>query len=407
MKRIFTPLVSSLLILGSLNAQVVIWGGSDDPITSFSEESYITTDGVLANDNGYWLTYGISSHVPDSAANAIWMWSEDGRADMGVLFGAREAMASTSGGGAAVFDSDYLDNGGLLDCTNGCDPLTAAMGPAPAFDGMSFNGLGHSGALESPIIDCSMNTTVALSFNNYYRQFNSQQFVDVSNDGGFNWNAIEINTEEASNDPDGVVLLDISEFAANQANVKFRFRWTGSYYFWIIDDVILTEIPKNNLAFPLDIGYFPRNATQPVCQIDTDTFRFGAPVTNLGSSDQFDVTYKISIYNDDTGEMLYTDSTMIGQLPIGATDSLMIIPEPYYPIGLQPALYRIDNEVFSQGTQDFNPADNIVQHFFSVSQGTWGAEIFGDDNIGLWNGGLAGNILCWKRGNFGWINWRR
>src|SRR6185436_16201980 len=121
------------------------------------------------------------------ADSAIWYWSAAATAVGGAYWlGAtppRVAIPSpTKGNGAMVFNSDLYDNAGIVgNFGNG-------KSPAP-----------HSGVLTSPVINCSAFGTVALQFYQYYRQFQSSCFIDVTNDGGANWVSFQVNQDIAVN----------------------------------------------------------------------------------------------------------------------------------------------------------------------------------------------------------------
>ena len=203
---------------------------SQTPIYSFTFDS----------DLEGWTAEGISSAEPDSAANALWIWSENGDASTGAFSDGIGPIASLSLGGAIVFDSDGYDNGGSQ---SGAAIGTGAA-PAPQ--------IGH---ITSPSLDFTGQSNVILSFYQYYRYFakddgfpdeNTADFntpassVEVSNDGGATWETFVLNediTPNQSTRSTDVVTLDISSIAADQADVQVRFVWDGEYYFWIIDDV--------------------------------------------------------------------------------------------------------------------------------------------------------------------------
>jgi len=114
---------------------------------------------------------------------------------------------------------------------------------------MSYPSTIQNATLTSPLINCATQNVVQLYFEEYYRKTPDSCFVDVSNDGGSTWTTFNVfpnsdlvylnftaNAEK--------VVIDISSVAANQANVKFRFRYaapSGGGLSWLIDDVYLGE----------------------------------------------------------------------------------------------------------------------------------------------------------------------
>ena len=110
-------------------------------------------------------------------------------------------------------------------------------------------------------INCSGNSSVFISFEQYYRRFDDSTIVFVSTDN-INWTGFPLNTTVLNNEfcPGGtanvnpdLVNINISSVAANQATVWIRFEFyspstfvgpagaPGCGYSWMIDDVTLFE----------------------------------------------------------------------------------------------------------------------------------------------------------------------
>ncbi|MBK9043155.1 MAG: hypothetical protein IPN97_08155 [Saprospiraceae bacterium] len=85
-----------LLSLGSgVSAQAVLWGGPNDPNSSFS---------AGLSD---WTTAGLSSSVSDSSANAKWIYTANGSSQGGYSNQAGRINSPTFANGALIFDSDF------------------------------------------------------------------------------------------------------------------------------------------------------------------------------------------------------------------------------------------------------------------------------------------------------------
>ncbi len=191
--------------------------------------------------------------------------------------------------GFVIFDSDYLDNAGIVGNFGG------GAVPAP-----------HYGELISPVIDLSNHPNAQIEFYQFFRQFNSFTEIMLSNDGGTTWvdtilvnGDIETNNATAAN---SYQVFDVSAVGGGQSQFRFKFSFRddgGSYYFWQIDDVRVIETPDNDLAIlptytdaqgllfrssviaddrDADYGYIPQN------QLSDVTFQ--AIVENLGKVDQ-------------------------------------------------------------------------------------------------------------------------
>lgn len=100
-------------------------------------------------------------------------------------------------------------------------------------------------------IDCSTHGSVILNFEQFFRYNNGVSMnVKVSNNGT-DWTVYNVSGGQANNaasiDPQSV-SLNISTVAANQATVYIQFGWSARVYFWMIDDITLSE------ADPFDIA---------------------------------------------------------------------------------------------------------------------------------------------------------
>ena len=318
MKKHFTQLVFTFLAIAIMSqmgvAQTYIWGGPGDPNSEFN--------GGL-ND---WTVNAVSPN--DSAA---WVWEADGKADRGAYSGAGSVIVSPSvNNGAVVFDSDYYDNAGIQG--------NFGNGPAAA---------PQLGELVSPEFSCEGAQSVWLKFNQSYRHFtNSVTKINVSIDGGATWgsdyivnSSIAVNAATSS---DSEILLNISDQAADQANVRFKFVFDANYYFWIIDDVYVIGDPKGD---PQIVGtwYPPNRYNNPQSQIANDSMFFIMDVINKGGSDNMGIGAKVSLLNLDSELTLFEDSTTF-DLAVGDTIQLefnSFMPPMNMDTGEHVAIYEV------------------------------------------------------------------
>lgn len=384
MRKIFTYLfILSLCALNmDVQAQTILWGGPGDPNSTF-----------MGGMNG-WTTQGLSSDDPAKADSAIWYWAADAKAAGGAYWNNRAAINSPSrSNGAMVFNSDLYDNAGIQG--------NFKMGKCPA---------PHSGVLTSPVIDCSTFNSVAIRFNQYYRNYQSTCFVDVSNDGGANWTPFQLNQSvavnaETSNASQAAtqILINISSVAANQPNVQVRFRFEGEYYYWIVDDVQLVSVPGYNLALNSHF-YTPAAYRQPMSQICTDTFVFSANLNNKGSENQTNVVLRGEILDLDRKTVLFKDSTIIPVVETTITDSSFRTDNFFVPAGLQTGKYYFRYTVYSKDATgaDFNPSDNTRMDSFEVSLTNYAKapRATGGVRAGSGAGYIFGNMYrtsdCWN-----------
>jgi len=109
--------------------------------------------------------------------------------------------------------------------------------------------------IETPPINCSGVSSVVVRFTQYFRlccsNYNLQMLV--TNDGGVHWATYDVRYAVAGNlgTPEKFrnVEVNISDVAAGLSNVQIRLYMFGmSRYFWMIDDLKLTEAFQNDLV---------------------------------------------------------------------------------------------------------------------------------------------------------------
>jgi len=157
-------------------------------------------------------------------------------------------LSPTAGNGFVIFDSDWRDNNG--------NPQGFGTGTAPA---------PHVGTLTTPVINLTGYDYLELSFYSYHRYFEGRALVAFSKDGGLTWPdtlpahpGIAVNASTAR---DARVTMNVSSQIGNAQNVRLRFIFDGNYddpaaqgsgqgyYFWMIDDIEINELPKFEVRF--------------------------------------------------------------------------------------------------------------------------------------------------------------
>ncbi|HFC00734.1 MAG TPA: T9SS type A sorting domain-containing protein, partial [Phaeodactylibacter sp.] len=93
---------------------------------------------------------------------------------------------------------------------------------------------------------------IYLEFNQYYRNFNSTAKVQVTANGGpwvtvFTNDDILQNVETSAADKK---YIDLSQVAGNMGEVQIRFLFTGTQYFWILDDINIYDEDPSPKSFP-------------------------------------------------------------------------------------------------------------------------------------------------------------
>jgi hypothetical protein len=174
--------------------------------------------------------------VNDSSGICPWVYSTDGswgNFSTGGTTAAAAGISSTTGA-----------NGFLI-----CDADSANHFTYGQPSGSNYQYL--SSYFTTDAIDCSTHSSVILNFQQSFRYNNGiPLIVEVSNDGT-TWATYDVSGGQANNaaspDPQSI-SLNVSATAANETTVYLRFGWSARVYFWMIDDITLSE------ADPFDIA---------------------------------------------------------------------------------------------------------------------------------------------------------
>lgn len=336
----------------TLTAQDIIWGGPGDPISEFA--------GGLEG----WTANGVSCDLGVNGRNARWEHSSTGMSLGGFAIPGGRINSPSFSNGVALFDSDWLDNGGDPDNFNG--------GECPVY---------HRGELISPVIDLSGQSSVVLRFNQYFRWYLGPggdedmppSSIEVSNNGGNTWTTFIVNESLEFDVPtptDDVILLDISDVAANQSNVQFKFVFDGDSYFWMIDDVyLLGNLPENDLS--MDLHYYHLTAQYiPRAYSDAEAWDFSARISNDGSVSVNDAYLKVQII-DDNDQEVWADSMALANLPVGTEGRVEIADFSYLPEDLRVGQYFMVYTVYQPGIPDATPANNTRRSTFFITDNTF------------------------------------
>lgn len=312
------------------------------------------------------------THGAGTPVGAVWQWRSNGKPDSALVNGVMTpawtgirtlpAIASkTPENGAAMFNSDVYDSGGIN--------LGQGAYEAPQTD-----------TLTSPVIDCSGQSGVFLTFHHWMLALSDDNIrLEVTGDGGATWEVLSL--LEGIQEDDGLYFtfrdqfetVDVTEYAANNPAFQFRFIWNdGYYYFWMIDDVELIEKPANDLKLG-NFFYAPASFAQPVSQIATDTMAFEALVSNIGNTDQTNVVLRATIF-DASDNIIFRDSVLIDVLPAGYQDSLLRIDTVFVP-ELPTGDYRLSYFTYTRDFEDFNIFDNSESRDFLVTENLFSKEL--------------------------------
>jgi hypothetical protein len=228
------------------------------------------------------------------------------------------------------------------------------------------------GWVTSPSYDCSTHSSVGIKFQEWFRKFQDSCFVEVSNNGGTVWttfpvkinNNLNNNTDAPSNPT--MVKINISSVAANQADVKIRFRYKCTYaggaFNWLVDDMELYELDPVDIGLDNPATVVSAGASLPFTSFSNIPLQFidsifpVIGVTNLGATDPGTVTIKARIYNGATS--LYNQNMVLTGAVQGLEDSVVDFP-PYLPTTT--GSYATSFSINVPGDAD---ASNDVDSFF-------------------------------------------
>ncbi len=105
------------------------------------------------------------------------------------------------------------------------------------------SGVSQDDSLITPAFDCTGASTVTLEFDTYYYHYSgSVAYIDVSNNNGSTWTThTSWTTTVGTSSTASHRTLDITALAGTAAQVKVRFRYTGTYgWYWMVDNVLVT-----------------------------------------------------------------------------------------------------------------------------------------------------------------------
>ena len=372
-----------------------VWPTADAATIAASQFSDTTQifKSTTANPNppaGFkgWVSKPISSDDPTKTANTHWDWARAGKGTKGSFWGTRLAINSASAAnGAAIFNSDFLDNAGNSNFGGG-------VSPSP-----------HAAELWSPIIDATGKDGLVLVFNQYFRNFQVDlTAVTWSEDGGATWkdtldvvdNEFILLNQELDNQI-AIKLKGKNGLSKGTANFRVKFMYSGEYYFWILDDVKLMAIDYN-LRVNKNWYARPQNYTMPRAQ--TDTVFFMADIENQGNKPTTNT--KLTVTIRDTGNaVVYTAFRNYGTIKADSTAENEVFGKWLPPSTGKGDIGYLGSYVISSDNPDnFTANDTIFFPFFvtdSIFRNETGVASFGTRPA---DASWTGAQHSWKVGNY-------
>jgi hypothetical protein len=357
-----TTLLIAVLMLTTANAQI-IWPTADTVSIRASQFADAATIHFVRKDtiNNFslrsiknWITIGISANDFAKSDSAVFQWTADGTGKLGALWKTRTAITSINtsrGNGAAVFNSDYLDNRGVS--TN----IGKGQAPSP-----------HSGELWSPVIDATGFNDMSILFQSYYRHFQSSgtnpywasTYISWSEDGGTTWKGripIEENEGYGTYDetPNGNAMVVKLPKSKGTNRFRFKFVFDGDYYFWLIDDVRL-GIVKNNMRINTTSAAIPPLS---MALNNLDTVRLMANIVNNGTVTAQNVKLTAKVFNATTKAEVFSTTANYGSIAPDSLAQNRLLPQAFVPSNSLGATYDIRYEVTHDSLDAFRRDDTL------------------------------------------------
>jgi uncharacterized protein YuzB (UPF0349 family) len=263
----------------------------------------------------------------------------------------------TQENGFILFDGNYWDDPGAA-CGAG---LGTGLDPAP-----------HNAWLITESVDLSAYHSCVLTFQQQYRHFQTSTTVQISTDNGATW--IEVASNEGIQSPNTEwKSVNITQWAANQSNVRFKFEYNGLYYWWLLDDITIYQPNDNDII--LNKVQFTNNTIVDGLTTLNDleysqyplallpALKFKSTLTNVGGNAQTGVKLNVSLEKDNTTEVYNQTNLPIVLNPSQTAEiSINSTFTPNSGIGDYQATFSI-----LQDSTDATPLNNTDSLQFSIT----------------------------------------
>ena len=338
MKKLFSLVLITLVALGYTKAQV----------DTVYKQNF--SGGIPAG----WANFGTSNGSPNTWVK--WRFTTAGCHD--AYDNGAKITSPTAANGFLLFDSDSLDNGAQAG--------NFGNGPAPAPQVVT---------LTTTAINIASTPYVRLQFYQYFRNLQSNTVLGISTDSS-NWffdtlnTSITVNVNTPSNDKQ---IIDLSPYIAQGANTgKLYLSWImdpAYYYFWQIDDILITSLPDYDLTAKQAFGSKGTTGlfygSIPVSQFtSTDSFQAFATYGNTGSVTQSNINTNFNLLKGTALVDSALADPVVASLPYGV-DTTVTPARQFGTNGI--AKYTVAVDVRSSDSANFDAGTNRDSLYFSVT----------------------------------------
>ena len=179
--------------------------------TSYSEEHFFTTVCGVLSELPYQQEFSDGmlpacwENTDNEGSGGVWLFDNPGDVSFN---------STTASNGFAILDSDYYGSGS-----------------------------NQNADLITPTFDFSAYDTVTLYFEHFYEDYSSETATfSYSVDGGTTWTEIQMWSGSTSDNP-AIFEQKLTDEVSGEANVKFKWNYTGSWgWHWAVDDIEITGI---------------------------------------------------------------------------------------------------------------------------------------------------------------------
>lgn len=350
---------------------------------------------VLGNPLYNWdFGSGIPANWQNGSASGIGLWEYRGPATTpDITVGARGSCAAiaqpisslTQSNGFVIFDSNYWD-----DIDMSCGGLGSGVDPAP-----------HEAWLITNPIDLSSTIGSVLTFQQQFRNFQATMKVQLSTNGGVNWtDVLTVGGLGLESPQVQWQSVNISALASGQSNVQFKFLFTGTYYWWLLDDITVYEPNQNDIA--LSSVKYTNNTGVNNTDLEYDqyplvmipAFNIKATCANIGALQQTNVRLNARIIRDGVTQT-FTQTTPGITMNPGQSNTFTITPAYTNPATLGD--YEIFYDILQNQT-DNNPVNNKDSLDYTISTYTYARDEGPMENAFQPSGAYVG--YNYEAGNF-------